>query len=76
MACSYKINFVTLLNGSLGVCVCVCVCMFCVLLAKFRDYSQVVKGLAVLSSDTSLTSVVGKDGVIFTSITRIVCFVP
>ena len=58
-----EVSLFTLLNGSLGV-----------LLAKYRDYSQVVKGLAVLSSDSSLKSVVGTDGIVFTSITKIVCF--
>ena len=60
-ACSCK--FVYVLNGPLGL-----------LLEKYRDYSQVVKGLAVFSGDSSLKSVVGTDGIIFTSITKIVWF--
>lgn len=45
-----------------------------VLLAKYHDYSQLVKGLAMLSSDNSLKSVIGTEGIFFTSITKIVCF--
>lgn len=44
------------------------------LLVDYHDYSQVVRGLTPLSSNSSLKSLVGRDGTLFSAISKIVGF--